>query len=236
MSGAYSGVQARIREKEPTTDYVHCAAHNLNLALNDSVKNVPELRNFYDAVENLYIFFGHSIKRWHILKEISLISDNISATLKRLSPTRWSSRHDSLAALRFRYVNILKGLTKIILLTKSSEEKTQASSMRSQLESFEFVFLTIFQCEFLQIINGVSILLQRSDMQLDNTVSLLETAMNKLINLRNSFDELRNKAKEIAIKWGISPTFSEKRRKKTKKFFDELCEDERLAVSEDILK
>lgn len=41
MSGVCTGVQARITEKEPLACYVHCAAHNLNLALNDSVKNVP---------------------------------------------------------------------------------------------------------------------------------------------------------------------------------------------------
>ncbi|XP_014880151.1 zinc finger MYM-type protein 1-like [Poecilia latipinna] len=63
MSGAYSGVQARITEKEPLACYVHCTAHNLNLALNDSVKNVPGVKRFYDTVENLYNFFGHSIKR-----------------------------------------------------------------------------------------------------------------------------------------------------------------------------
>lgn len=38
MSGVYSGVQARISEKEPLAVYVHSAAHNLNLALNDYQK------------------------------------------------------------------------------------------------------------------------------------------------------------------------------------------------------
>ncbi|KAK1884134.1 Zinc finger MYM-type protein 1 [Dissostichus eleginoides] len=40
MSGVYSGVQARIMEMEPLAKYVHYAAHNLNLTLNDSVKNI----------------------------------------------------------------------------------------------------------------------------------------------------------------------------------------------------
>ena len=56
MSGVYSGVQARIAEKEPLARYVHCAAHNLNLALNDSVKNIPGVKQFYDTVEILYNF------------------------------------------------------------------------------------------------------------------------------------------------------------------------------------
>ena len=46
MSGLYSGVQARIREIESLATYVHCAAHNLNLVLNDAVKNIPEMEPF----------------------------------------------------------------------------------------------------------------------------------------------------------------------------------------------
>uniref|UniRef100_H3A4S2 DUF4371 domain-containing protein n=1 Tax=Latimeria chalumnae TaxID=7897 RepID=H3A4S2_LATCH len=44
MSGVYSGMQARISKKEPNAEYVHCATHNLNLTLNDSVRGIPEFR------------------------------------------------------------------------------------------------------------------------------------------------------------------------------------------------
>jgi hypothetical protein len=40
MSGIYNGVQEKISEKVENAPYVHCAAHNLNLILNDAVKNV----------------------------------------------------------------------------------------------------------------------------------------------------------------------------------------------------
>ncbi len=82
MSGAYSGVQARITEKEPLARCVHCAAHNLNLALNDSVKNVPGVKQFYDTEEILYNFFGHSIKRWALLSEL-MTPESRTVTLKR---------------------------------------------------------------------------------------------------------------------------------------------------------
>ena len=57
MSGVYSGVQARIKEMEPLAKYVHCAAHNLNLTLDVSVKYIAERHRFYDTVEGLYTFF-----------------------------------------------------------------------------------------------------------------------------------------------------------------------------------
>lgn len=104
MSGVYSGVQARIREKEPLATYVHCAVHNLNLVLNDAVKHIPEVEQFYGTIESLYMFFGHSIKRWAMLTGIVSTdrSDHSDAILKRLCPTRWSSRYESLTALRYR--------------------------------------------------------------------------------------------------------------------------------------
>ena len=40
MSGAYGGVQKFIHEKQPLAFYVHCAAHNLNLVVNDAVSGV----------------------------------------------------------------------------------------------------------------------------------------------------------------------------------------------------
>lgn len=64
MSGIYTGVQAQIAAKQPKAVYVYCAAHNLNLVLSDSKSEVTEVRNFFDTVEQVYVFFGHSITRW----------------------------------------------------------------------------------------------------------------------------------------------------------------------------
>lgn len=91
MSGLYTGVQARIAAMEPTAVYLHCASHNLNLILNDSVK-IQEVRRFYDTVEHIYVFFGHSIKRWAALSNRPTTQSdsdiNPNVTLKRLCSMR----------------------------------------------------------------------------------------------------------------------------------------------------
>src|SRR5678815_1543538 len=46
MRGKYSGLQARIKKIVPNAEYIHCAAHNLNLVLNDSVKDITALQIF----------------------------------------------------------------------------------------------------------------------------------------------------------------------------------------------
>lgn len=47
MSGACSGVSARIKELNPKAVYVHCCAHRLNLAIVDTVKALPVAEDFF---------------------------------------------------------------------------------------------------------------------------------------------------------------------------------------------
>lgn len=47
MSGVYNGVKSRIERKQKTAKYVHCAAHNLNLVLNDACSKIQENKNFF---------------------------------------------------------------------------------------------------------------------------------------------------------------------------------------------
>ena len=64
MSGTYSGVQARLKKKQPLAVYIHFTmAHNLNLVLNDSCGGISEIKNLYGMMEKLYTFFK-SVRRW----------------------------------------------------------------------------------------------------------------------------------------------------------------------------
>nr|CAI5867367.1 unnamed protein product [Callosobruchus analis] len=71
MSGVYGGLQTLIKEHAPNADYVHCAAHALNLVLNDAARHVREVSTFFDNLEKIYTFFGNSIKRWAMLSDDS---------------------------------------------------------------------------------------------------------------------------------------------------------------------
>ncbi|XP_065650422.1 zinc finger MYM-type protein 1-like [Hydra vulgaris] len=45
-SGIYNGVQKKINNIQPSAQYVHCASHNLNLVINDTVSGCREVNNF----------------------------------------------------------------------------------------------------------------------------------------------------------------------------------------------
>ncbi|KAE9521387.1 hypothetical protein AGLY_018209 [Aphis glycines] len=107
--------------------------------------NLSKLRGQgYDGAANMggvYSGVQASIIRWQLL--LSSQSSNISITLKRLCTTRWSSRYDSLLAIRHRYVDILKFLSQIILRSKKKDEIFEANYLKVHMEDFQFIFSVI---------------------------------------------------------------------------------------------
>ena len=61
MSGKYSGLHKKIQDVALHAYYVHCALHNFNLVLIDDMEAVTETGQFYDTIESVHNFFGHSI-------------------------------------------------------------------------------------------------------------------------------------------------------------------------------
>lgn len=57
MSGIYSGLQARIKEACLHAVYVPCAAHSLNLAVECAASCCTLANEFFDFLQNIYIFF-----------------------------------------------------------------------------------------------------------------------------------------------------------------------------------
>lgn len=101
MSGQYSGLQKRVKDKTPNAEYIHCASDSLNLGVNDSVSHVPQIVQFFETVQKVYTFFSKSLPHWQELNKTISADINIKPlTLKKLCPTRWSSRNDCLFALK----------------------------------------------------------------------------------------------------------------------------------------
>ena len=91
MSGKCSGLQARIRERNPLADYSPCFAHSLNLVGHSAVDNIPAASKFFELVENIYCFFSASTHRWELL--VNVLGG--LPVVKRLSDTRWAAHSDA---------------------------------------------------------------------------------------------------------------------------------------------
>ncbi|XP_065678525.1 uncharacterized protein LOC124807359 [Hydra vulgaris] len=218
MSIIYSGVQTRRKEIEKNEIFNHCAAHNLNLVINHAMNGVPDISNCFSSIQEIYTFFGISINRWDILSKITGESE---VTLKKLNPTRWASRLSSCIAIKQRYVDVMKALSKIILESNKKAEIAQATGLRKKMDCLDFLCILVLIIKILAPLNIVSKLLESKNMDLDKVCSLLETGIKEIKSLRNNFDDILAKAKALAIKWNIVPTFKQSQIKRTKKLFDD---------------
>ena len=155
MSGAYGRVQRLIKDMCPSSHvpFVHCASHNLNLVINDAVKSIPQNEKFFTILQDVFNFFGSSLNRW---RELQIESEKDSLTLKKLCTTRWSSRINAVRAVRDRYTHILKVLTRISLTSDKTSERNAASTLRKDLDSFEFIMFIVLWERILRAFNSSS--------------------------------------------------------------------------------
>lgn len=233
MSGVYGGVQKRISDEQPSAVYVHCAAHNLNLVVNDAVNGVPEVDHFFTVLQDVYKFFGLSINRWDML---SSVTGESTVTLKKLNPSRWAGRAQSLLGMKINYFNTLKLLTTINLTSRKKEEKDESLRLRKSIEHFEFVFLLVMFSKILGAIDVASKYLQNKNTDLFIATQHLENALETTTNYRLNFDEARKEAVAVASKWGVEVKYKDKRVTKVKRHFGELTDDQRLTDSEDTFR
>ena len=102
MSGKYSGLQARIRERNSLADYIPCFANSLNQVGHSAVDNISAASKFFELVENIYCFFSASTHRWELL--VNVLGG--LPVVKRLSDTRWAAHSDASKALNCGYEKI----------------------------------------------------------------------------------------------------------------------------------
>ncbi|ODM87433.1 hypothetical protein Ocin01_19248 [Orchesella cincta] len=85
------------------------------------------MTEFFNVVQAVYKFFHASGIRWNeleiVCREGGLDKTQTSSiTLKPVCETRWEARHASVLAIKARYIDLLKALSKIILVSKKKDE------------------------------------------------------------------------------------------------------------------
>uniref|UniRef100_A0A8C5G7Z5 TTF-type domain-containing protein n=1 Tax=Gouania willdenowi TaxID=441366 RepID=A0A8C5G7Z5_GOUWI len=142
MAGKYSGLQARIKNKNPNSDFISCSAHSLNLVGACAAECCLEAISFFGFIQNIYNFFSASTRRWEILTA-HLTKCERGLTLKSLSSTRWSARADATKALRFGYKAIQDALNEIKVDHGTPRAaQYEASQLITVMETLETAVMT----------------------------------------------------------------------------------------------
>ncbi|XP_028417041.1 zinc finger MYM-type protein 1-like [Dendronephthya gigantea] len=152
----------------------------------------------------------------------------IKLTLKKLCATRWSSRINSVRAVKNRYRDLLHVLDNLKRKGKDNvKEREEAASLHLKLNKFEFVVMLIIWEKLLAAIQIASANLQSNKIDLSRSAKELERAMRKISGMRDKWDAIKMEAVKFALKVGVSCTFAFKRVRRVPRFYDEFASDSR---------
>ena len=210
MSGHMKGVQALIQEKYPKAIYVQCSSHCLNLCISEGC-SVQGVRNCMGTIESAYNFFNTPKRQAVLTTQIEMMeNDNRrKEKLKRMCPTRWIERHDSVQSFVELLHPMLSALDEIKTWT-DKKAATEAQLLQSAIEKCDFL-MSLFVIEYVfSLTLPLSLYLQRENLDLSD-------AIKSAITVKKKLEEARNEAGDT-----FSPIFKKS---------SDLCEDLEVPVS-----
>jgi len=202
MSGAYTGVQERIRSKVSHAIYVHCYAHRLNLCLIQTLQNIPFVVNFFNTVQETYKFLMNSQTRYELFTKVQKDHNLPVLHLERLVDTRWAYWYSSLSKINSRYTEIIEVLS---ILGEEGDQTARATGILNEMSKFSFIIMAIAMESLLKVIHCASTELQNSSIILPAAIDLIKCTRQSLNEMRSDtfwVDTIKN-AELIATKNGI---------------------------------
>ena len=206
MSGELNGLKTLILKDNPTAFYVHCFAHQLQLALVAVAKKHCIVGAFFTSVANVVNIVGASSKRRDILREKQALNViqalkvgelssgrglNQEIEIKRSADTRWSSHYGMLINFIALFPSIADVLDEIANDKVGSDQKDNAYISLGLLQSFDYIFSLHLMRIVLGISHELSQALQRDDQDIVNAMDLVKICKRKLQDLRdNGWDSL----------------------------------------------
>ncbi|XP_059669396.1 uncharacterized protein LOC132314568 [Cornus florida] len=218
MRGQFNGLKTLILKENECAFYIHCFAHQLQLALVGMAKKHEDIVSLFTFVANLINIVGGSCKRCDILREkqASIVTEalnngelssgqglNQNTSLKRANDTRWGSHYDTLISVTIMFSAIVTVL-ETLAEDGSSEKKFEVNLLLEFIQSFNFIFCLHLMRAVLGITNDLSKALQRKDQDIVVTMSLVKLSKVQLQRMRESgWDSLLNEVSSFCVKHDI---------------------------------
>jgi hypothetical protein len=201
MRGIHNGLATRIRQLAPKALYTYCYAHKLNVAIERSCEQINCVRNVIDICKSLYEFVEGSAQRHCLFQHIQ--DPSKKTTLKRLCETRWSSRSDSIAAIKTSYSALLTFLQVVDEEVKDSRG-AKAYGLRKLIDDFDFIFYVEVLSDLFKQISILSKFLQSSEIDIITAINIAETTITKLQSIKSTdFEVYYNSSLNVAKLNGV---------------------------------
>ena len=143
-----NGLQANIREVESRALFVHCAAHTLNLVVQDAVGSVSSNRDILSMIGTMIAFVRDSPKRLRCFERLQQAKAN---ALRPYCPTRWVLRESALTSVLKNYSELWEFMSELSIIAKS-DAGAKAAGFANEMEKFHSYFV---MASLLQIFTAI---------------------------------------------------------------------------------
>ena len=199
MRGELNGLKTKILNKSPQAFYIHCFAHQLQLALVFMVKENEDVANLFINASSLVNLIGSSSKRRDAFREkqqeqIQKALDlgnletgkglNQESSLMRPCDTRWNSHYGTIVSI----IVMFKAMVEVVEWIKSElnqDNLGEATRLFKDIQTFDFAFHLFLMRLILGITNELSQALQKKDQDIVNAMALVEVCKQRLQSLRD---------------------------------------------------
>nr|GEW23334.1 hypothetical protein [Tanacetum cinerariifolium] len=200
MRGEWNGLKSLILSQCPFAYYVHCFAHQLQLALVAASKDVSEVHTFLKHLNFIVNVIGSSTKRNDQLQdaqidEISHLAkirelgggrgSNQMQNLQRAGETRWSSHFKSICSLLRLFGPTRVVLDDIYLGRATGSQKGDAKYALTNLLSFDFVLVLHLMKKIMGITDKLFKALQNKSQDIVNALTFVSTTKTLIQELRD---------------------------------------------------
>lgn len=189
MSGEFKGCAAIVQNSGLDAPYLHCANHNLNLAICHACDIAP-IRNCLGTVKKVVSFFRNCNKAGIILKQ-HIVESKTGAKQTRLlkfCETRWI---EHLASLNLFYdsIEFIASALEEMDELKVKSDSVQPNELLAAIQTPQFIIsLTVLKPIF-GLTKSLSLNLQKEDCDLSDCIEYANDVHDEIKDMRTKADE-----------------------------------------------
>lgn len=196
MQGEYNGFNAWLNETAPNQVHVWCYSHVLNLVMSDASKSPLPAAALFTLLNSLAIFFKESYKRMEYFTKRC----TSNRRLQSIGETRWWGKEIALNRIfgkindpsKGMYIEVILALSDVINSDNFKPDiKVKADHMRTSLLKYSTILTAFIYIRIFSITGPLSKYLQTKEMDLLKSQELVDTALEKLIEIQRDMDGVK---------------------------------------------
>ena len=226
MSGEKSGVKTRILIENDKALWIHCFNHALNLAVLDTLTQIPLFKDSISFSEELLILLKKSSKRQALLLKLKIAKGKKTRGVKSFAKTRWTVKGQSFDTIIINYTEILETFQESLQEETKTDMKSRINGVMHQMTKFNFFYGICLARKILFVTDILAKSLQTKNLSAVEGKEMYQITANLLEKMKKEdFEKFWNETVELSDTLDIgAPEL--KRKKKTPKRLKDFWENE----------